>query len=78
LLALALIAFTLELEEGGSAPWGGISVALAIGLIAVAAVLQAVDGVALKRRSTFGPPPRPNRSPMYLRLRLRFVRLRLA
>jgi hypothetical protein len=49
LLALALIAFTLELEEGRSAPWGGISVALAIGLIAVAAVLQAVDGVALKR-----------------------------
>jgi hypothetical protein len=38
LLALALIAFTLELEEGHSAPWGGISVALAIGLIAVAAV----------------------------------------
>jgi hypothetical protein len=49
LLALALIAFTLELEDGHSAPWGGISVALAVGLIAIAAALQAVDGVALKR-----------------------------
>jgi hypothetical protein len=48
LLALALIAFTLELEDGRSAPWGGISVALAVGLVAIAAALQAVDGVALK------------------------------
>jgi hypothetical protein len=49
LLALALIAFTLELEDSRSAPWGGISVVLAVGLIAIAAALQAVDGVALKR-----------------------------
>jgi hypothetical protein len=49
LLALALITFTLELEIGQSAPWGGITVALAVALIAIAAALQAVDGVALKR-----------------------------
>jgi hypothetical protein len=49
LLTLALITFTLELDKGSSAPWGGICVALAIGLIAIAAALQAVDGIALKR-----------------------------
>jgi hypothetical protein len=49
LLALALIAFASELEDVRSAPWAGISVALAIGLIAIAATLQAVDGVAVKR-----------------------------
>jgi hypothetical protein len=49
LLTLALITFTLELEVGQSSPWGGITVALALALIAIAAALQAIDGVALKR-----------------------------
>jgi hypothetical protein len=49
LLALSLIAFASELEDARSAPWTGISVALAIALIAIAATLQAVDGVAVKR-----------------------------
>jgi hypothetical protein len=74
LLALALITFTLELEVGQSAPWGGITLALAVALIAVAAALQAVDGVALKRMVDHEPPRRRNRSPRRLRPPLRFVR----
>jgi hypothetical protein len=49
LLALALIVFAAQLDQSHSAFWGRIGAALAIGLIAIAAALQAVDGVALKR-----------------------------
>jgi hypothetical protein len=49
LLTLALIGFAAELDQGLSALWARIGVALAIGLIAIAAALQAVDGVAVKR-----------------------------
>jgi len=63
LLALALIAFAAELDQGVSALWGRIGVALAIGLVAIAAALQAVDGIALKRMvdrwAAAGPEQKP-------------------
>jgi hypothetical protein len=63
LLALALIASAAELNQGLSALWGRIGVALAITLIAIAAALQAVDGVALKRMvdrwAAAGPEQKP-------------------
>jgi hypothetical protein len=63
LLASALIAYSAELEQGLSALWRRIGVAFAIGLIAIAAALQAVDGVALKhmvdRWAAAGPEHKP-------------------
>jgi hypothetical protein len=63
LLALALIVFAAQLDQSLSGFWGRIGVALAIGLIAIAAALQAVDGVALKRMvdhwAAAGPEQKP-------------------
>lgn len=48
LIAGALIALATTLEAGWAAAWGRVGLAGAAAIIAVAAALQAVDGVALK------------------------------
>lgn len=48
LLGMALVALATTLEPGRAAAWGNIGRAGAVAIIAVAAALQAVDGVALK------------------------------
>jgi hypothetical protein len=47
-LGAGLVAVAFTLEEGGAAAWGRLGAAGAVASIALAAVLQAVDGVALK------------------------------
>jgi hypothetical protein len=47
-LATALVALAATLEPGRAAAWARIGVAGAAAIVAVAAALQAVDGVALK------------------------------
>ncbi len=48
-LALSMVAFADTLDDGWSRAFGRLGKASAIGLIGVAAALQAVDGVAVKR-----------------------------
>ena len=48
LLGIALVALATTLEPGRAAAWGRVGRAGAVAIIAVAAALQAVDGVALK------------------------------
>lgn len=47
-MGMALVALATTLEPGRAAAWGRIGQAGAAAIIAVAAALQAVDGVALK------------------------------
>lgn len=48
MMGVALVALATTLEPGRAAAWGRIGQAAAAAIIAVAAALQAVDGVALK------------------------------
>jgi hypothetical protein len=47
-LGIGLVAFAGTFEPGGAAAWGRVGAAGAVASIAMAAALQAVDGVALK------------------------------
>jgi hypothetical protein len=64
LLALGMVGFAATLDTTASRSWGRIGTVCACALIAVAAALQAVDGIALKRVVDHWAAAPPSSKPM--------------